>query len=163
MRSLRVVATVLLSVALMSTACSGDDDEGGDKGSSGAPPATGCAADDRKDVYTPGLSKEAGTLSVRLIESNPGPPIKGTNTMTLEVLDAAGQPVEGATLTVTPWMPDHAHGSAVKPVVTATGGGKYTVEQIYLAMAGLWQIKVGVQTAGGGPLQEATFQFCLDG
>jgi len=162
MRSLSVVATVLLSVALMSTACSGDDD-GGDKGSTGAPPATGCAADGRKDVYAPGLSKSAGTLSVRLLESNPGPPIKGTNTMTLEVVDAAGQPVDGATITVTPWMPDHAHGSAVKPVVTATGGGKYTVDEIYLAMAGLWQIKIGVQTAGGGPLQEATFQFCLYG
>ena len=64
MRSLSVVATVLLSVALMSTACSGDDD-GGDKGSTGAPPATGCAADGRKDVYAPGLSKSAGTLPAR--------------------------------------------------------------------------------------------------
>lgn len=153
-----VVALVLWGAALVSTACSADDEPSAD-----APPATGCAADTRKDVYTPGLSKPAGSLSVRLVASNPGPPVKGTNAMTFEVLDAAGQPIEGATLTVTPWMPDHAHGSAVKPVVTAVGGGTYTVDEIYLAMAGLWQIKVGVQGAGGGPLEEATFQFCLDG
>ncbi|MBX3209427.1 MAG: FixH family protein [Labilithrix sp.] len=148
-----------LASVVLSAACSGDDD-----GDSGAPPpATGCAADDRKDIYTAGLSKPAGALSVKLVDATPGPPIKGTNAMTIEVLDAGGQPVDGATVTVTPWMPDHAHGSAVKPVVTGLGGGKYTVEKVYLAMAGLWQIKIAVQPAGGGPLQEATFQFCLDG
>jgi hypothetical protein len=83
--------------------------------------------------------------------------------MTIELLDAAGNPVDGATIVVTPWMPDHAHGSAVKPVVTSLGGGKYAIDKVYLAMAGLWQIKVGVQPASGGALQEAMFQFCLDG
>jgi hypothetical protein len=150
---------VLTSVVLVA-ACSGDEK---DTSTSGAPPATGCAADTRKDIYTAGLSKPAGNLSVKLIESKPGPPVKGTNSMTIEVLDGSGQPVDGATVTVTPWMPDHAHGSAKKPVVTPAGGGKYDVEDIYLAMAGLWQIKVGVQPAGGGAIQEAVFQFCLDG
>ena len=125
--------------------------------------ATGCAADTRKDIYTAGLAKPAGTLSVKLLDSDPGPPIKGTNTMMLEVLDPGGQPVDGATITVTPWMPDHGHGSAVKPAVTALGGGKYSVANVYLVMAGLWQIKVDVQPAGGGQSHEATFQFCLDG
>jgi hypothetical protein len=155
---LLVLSVVMATVALTS-ACSSDDDGSGKSGAS----ATGCAADNRKDIYTAGLSKPAGALSVKLVEARPGPPIKGTNAMTIEVLDATGQPVDGATVTVTPWMPDHAHGSAVKPVVSAAGGGKYTVEKIYLAMAGLWQIKVGVQPPSGGALQEATFQFCLDG
>ncbi|MDF2693425.1 MAG: hypothetical protein K0S65_1808 [Labilithrix sp.] len=148
----------LVSFALVS-ACSSDEGDGG----GGAAPATGCAADNRKDVYTAGLSKPAGRFSVTLLESKPGPPIKGTNAMTLELVDPAGQPLDGATVVVMPWMPDHAHGSAVKPVVTDMGGGKYEVDKIYLAMAGLWQIKVSVQPAGGGPIQEATFQFCLDG
>ena len=158
MRTLLVSSMIVLT-ALMVAACSGDDDES----SSGAPPASGCAADTRKDVYTAGLSKSAGSLSVKLLESRPGPPIKGTNAMTIEILDPGGQPVDGATVTVTPWMPDHAHGSAVKPVVTPVGGGKYDVEKVYLAMAGLWQIKVSVEPPGGGALQEAVFQFCLDG
>jgi YtkA-like len=160
MRS-RLVLSMVVVVAGLAAACSGGDDD--EKGSSGAPPASGCAADNRKDTYAAGMSKTAGSLSVKLVESKPGPPIKGTNAMTFEVRDTAGQPVDGATLTVTPWMPDHAHGTPTKPVVTPAGGGVYNVEKIYLPMAGLWQIKVAVQPAGGGPLQETTFQFCLDG
>lgn len=157
---MRIVLSMIVAAAALTAACSSDDGSGS-TGSGG--PATGCAADIRKDVYTPGLAKPAGTLSVKLLESKPGPPIKGTNTMTFEVVDAGGQPVDGATVAVTPWMPDHAHGSAVKPVVTPMGSGKYVIDKVYLAMAGLWQIKVGVQPAGGGALREATFQFCLDG
>ena len=36
-----------------------------------------------------GLSKSAASLSVRIVEATPGPPVKGTNAMTLEVVDAA--------------------------------------------------------------------------
>jgi YtkA-like len=155
---------LVLSMTLVGAAfvggCSGDDDGGS---SGGSAPATGCAADTRKDIYTAGLSKQAGSLVVKLIESKPGPPIKGTNALTLEVLDAAGAPLDGASVTVTPWMPDHAHGSAAKIVVTPLGGGRYQVDNVYLAMAGLWQIKIGVQPPGGGALQETMFQFCLDG
>lgn len=160
MRTLLVFSMTLLFTAVAG-GCSGDDERSGN--TSGAPPATGCAADARKDVYTAGLSKPAGSFSVKLVESRPGPPIKGTNAMSLEIVDAGGQPVDGATITITPWMPDHAHGSAVKPVVTPMGSGKYEVEQVYLAMAGLWQVKVAIQPPGGGPLQETMFQFCLDG
>ncbi len=156
---------IVLTSALL-VACSSDD--GGAEGGSGNTVATGCAGDTRKDVYTAGLAKPAGTLSVKLLEARtangkPGTPIKGTNALTLEVVDAGGQPLEGATVTVTPWMPDHAHGSAVKPEVKVMGGGKYDVEKVYLSMAGLWQLKVAVQAPNGGPLQEATFQFCVDG
>ncbi len=158
MRRLLVVSMALSSL-VFAAACSDSDDDGG----SGATPATGCAADGRKDIYAAGLTKPAGTFTVKLVEATPGPPIKGTNAMTLELLDAEGRPVDDATVTVTPWMPDHAHGSAVKPEVTSLGGGRYSVEKVYLAMAGLWEIKVSVQPAAGGVLQEATFQFCLDG
>jgi len=160
MQQLLVFSMAVLFIAT-TAGCSGDDE--GSQNTSGAPPATACAADARKDIYTAGLSKPAGDLSVKLVESRPGPPTKGANAMTLEILDAGARPVDGATITVTPWMPDHAHGSGAKPVVTPMGGGKYEVENVYLAMAGLWQIKIAVQPPGGGPLQETMFQFCLDG
>ena len=162
MRTFLGVSMAVVTAAMVA-GCSGEDDSGSSGTTSGSAPATGCAADTRKDVYTAGLSKPAGSLSVKLVESRPGPPIKGTNAMTLEIADAGGKPVDGATITITPWMPDHAHGSAVKPVVTPAGGGKYEVDKVYLAMAGLWQIKVAVQPPGGGPLEETMFQFCLDG
>lgn len=152
---------VAIPVALVLAACS--DERQPTSTDETAAKVTACSTDTRKDVYEPGLSKIAGALSVILVEATPAPPVKGTNALTLEVHDAAGQPVDGAAVTLTPWMPDHAHGSAVKPSVTALGAGRYVVDKVYLPMAGLWQLKVAVQPEGGGPLQEAMFQFCLDG
>jgi hypothetical protein len=108
------------------------------------------------------MSKPAGTLAVKILDSEPGPPIKGVNTMNLEVTDASGAPVDGAKITVTPWMPDHAHGSSVVPSVAPAGGGKYTVSNVYFIMAGLWEVKFTVQSGAAQP-QEADFFFCLDG
>jgi hypothetical protein len=160
---MRLVCALPIALAATLFACSSDSQPSG--GGSNVSPAGvgGRVADGQADVYAPGLTKAAGTMTVKLVEAKPGPPVKGNNELTLEVLDASGQPVDGATVTVTPWMPDHAHGSAVKPTVTPTGGGRYHVTDVYLAMAGLWQIKVDVQPAGGGALQEAVFQFFLDG
>src|SRR5689334_6660824 len=126
MRSPLLASFIVAALAIL-TACSEDD--GG--GSSGA--ARGCAADNRKDTYSAGLTKAAGGLQVRILEATPAPLAKGRNVLMLEIVDAGGQPVDGATVGVTPWMPDHAHGSAVRTVVTPSGSGKYEVKEIYLA------------------------------
>jgi hypothetical protein len=159
MKLLSAPALSLGAAALAGAACSSGDSSS--SSSSGA--GTSCAADGRKDIYTAGLTKPAGTLQVKLVDAQPGPPIKGTNTLMLEIVDPAGNPVDGATVTVTPFMPDHGHGSAVTPIVTAAGSGKYEVTKVYLAMAGLWKITVSVQMPSGGGIQEAAFQFCLEG
>lgn len=156
----RAVLPMSLVAAVVSVAACASDEAPG--GTSAALPASGCAVDGRKDTYAEGLAKRAGPYRVTIIEAKPGPPTKGTNAMTLEILDAADRPVDGATVTVTPFMPDHGHGSAVKPTVTPSGTGRYHVEKIYLAMAGLWRITVSVQPPGG-QIHEVAFQFCLDG
>ncbi len=157
----RPIATVLL-LALAACSNSNDDTTSGSSGSSGR--AGACASDNRKDVYTAGLTKQSAssTLSVKIMDATPAPPTKGTNVMTFQVVDAAGKGVTGATVTVTPFMPDHGHGSAVVPIVKDDGDGKYTVEKIYLAMAGLWTLTVKVEMPGQAP-QEVSFAFCLDG
>lgn len=139
-------------------ACSSDDD--GTEAPAGA--TTACAADTRKDVYAAGMAKPAGGLSVTLVEASPAPPAKGTNAMTIELRDASGAPVDGARIVVVPWMPDHAHGSAVTPVVAAEGAGRYGVSKVYFPMAGLWRVTVTVEAQGQAP-QDAVFQFCLEG
>jgi len=156
-----VCSVLVLSSVMAIAACSSDDSSGSSSSSSGGQ-NSGCAADNRKDIYTAGITKPAGTLQVKLVDAKPGPPAKGTNEMMIEVLDAAGAPIDGATVVVTPFMPDHGHGSAVAPIVTAAGAGKYNVQKVYLSMAGLWKITVSVQQAGGA-IQEAAFQFCLEG
>lgn len=154
---MRVLSPLLFVIILVSAgvACSSGDADGSSGGGA-------CAADARKDVYAAGLSKGAGGLSVRIASATPAPPAKGLNQVMLELTDGAGAPVEHATITLTPFMPDHGHGSPVAPVVTAAGGGRYGVEDVYLPMAGLWTLTVKVETAGAAP-REAVFSFCLDG
>jgi hypothetical protein len=148
----------LLVLTALVLGCSSDDD--GSTATNGSN-ATACAADTRKDLYVAGMAKPAGALVVKLVEAVPGPPIKGMNAMTLNVTDANGAPVDGAILTVVPFMPDHAHGSARKTVIKPTGAGTYEVTDIWLPMAGLWKLTISVQA--NGLTSEAAFQFCVDG
>lgn len=174
---IRPRALVLVAIAatalLLSSACSSGGDGGtssgeSTSGTSGSAAASACAQDTRKDTYAVGLAKQtsttsgAGALSVKLMEASPAPPQKQSNTLTLQVVDAAGKPVENATLSVTPFMPDHGHGSSVKPTVTSKGGGTYEVANVYLPMPGLWRLTVTVQMPNVAP-QDAAFQFCIDG
>lgn len=153
-------ALSLLLAPAWVAACTTSDGRA-DPASDGATSA--CAQDNRKDVYTAGLSKQtAAALSVKLMSATPAPPAKLTNSLTLQVLDAAGQPLDGATLSVVPFMPDHGHGSAVKPAVTARGGGVYEVSNLYYPMPGLWRITVTIQLPNV-TAQDVAFSFCIDG
>jgi hypothetical protein len=153
--------TYFVAGLLLVSACSSEA-EGGGSSSGGSSGSTACAQDTRKDVYTAGLAKQNDALSVKIVEATPSPPKKGTNTMLLQIADGAGKPLDGATVSVTPYMPDHAHGSAVTPVVTPMGEGKYAVAKIYYPMPGLWKVTVTVQMPNSAP-QEVAFNFCFDG
>ena len=104
-----------------------------------------CATDTRAMPYQPGLSfaSVAGTYTVKLLASVPGPPVKGNNTWTLEVDDAAGAPADGLAVSASGYMPDHMHGTTPM-VVTAAGAGTYTVAPVYLYMSGFWQVTVNL-------------------
>jgi hypothetical protein len=132
--------------------------------SAGAPDAgvVGCETNPKAEVYAAGMkqSGDGSKLSFVLVSSDPGPPLRGTNTWKVKVLDTAGQPVTGATLTVTPFMPEHGHGSQVVPTVTAEGD-QYEITNLYLFMPGLWQITV--KAVSGGTTDSAAFTFCVAG
>jgi len=152
--------SLLLAVAWVA-ACSSSDGRADPTASDAATSA--CAQDNRKDVYSAGLSKQtAAALSVKVMSATPAPPAKLTNELTLKVLDAAGQPLDGATLSVVPFMPDHGHGSAIKPAVAPRGGGVYDVSNLYYPMPGLWRVTVTIQLPGVAA-QDVAFSFCIDG
>lgn len=158
----RLSLSVLASAAVVLAACSSDESSSSSSSSSSGTPQTACQKDTRKDIYTAGMTKKASTVSVQIVDATPSPPAKLMNTMNVKVTDAAGNPVDGATISVTPYMPDHAHGSSVTPVVTPKGGGLYAIEKLYYPMAGLWQVTLTVTTPGASP-QDVVFNFCLDG
>ena len=153
-------ALVAAAAAALVVACASSDGGSDPGGSSGT---SACAQDARKDVYTAGLSKQtASAMSVKVMSATPAPPAKLTNELTLQLLDAAGRPVDGATISVVPFMPDHGHGSAVKPAVTPKGGGVYDVTNLYDPLPGLWRVTVTVQMPNVAA-QDVAFSFCIDG
>ena len=110
------------------------------------------------DEYEDGMQKrgEMGIFSIKLT-STPGPPSKGTNMWTLELSDSAGA-IEGAQITVTPWMPEHGHGSTSPVTVTEESGGTYRAHPVELQMLGLWDTEITVEKDG----QLDTLHFVFD-
>jgi hypothetical protein len=139
---------------------------GGDGGSAPADASAdavfaSCTNDPRAEPYRAGLAKpgEAGLLTFTLVGAQPAPPIKGTNQWTVRITDAAGAPVDGLTVTATSIMPDHNHGSSVKPTVRAGGApGAYVVDTLYFFMLGLWRVTLATE---GAAADTAAFQFCV--
>ena len=99
-------------------------------------------------------------LTFVLVEGTPAPPVRGSNTWTVQLLDGAGNLVTGATLVATLLMPDHGHASSVVPQ-TMPSGDSYTIAPLYLFMAGLWQITLVAMTPAGD--DSTVFDFCIPG
>jgi hypothetical protein len=158
------LALVLALSALGPAACSGaasDNAAGG-----GAPVQTAglCDSDPRAMKYAAGMSQATmtGGLKVSLVDAMPGPPAENENVWTIKVTDANGDPVDGATISMKPWMPDMGHGSSVTPVIAAMSGGMYQVTVIDLIMPGIWTNTFTIK-AGSAPATTAVFTFCIDG
>jgi hypothetical protein len=149
---------VSLGCASLAGACSDDD----------APPddtSYNCAAESRDDEFVVGLEKlgQAGKLRFKLLSATPAPPARGDNTWVLQLTAVGGgtpgAPVTGATMTVTPFMPDHQHGSpkttAIQPMAEA---GHYQLAPVNMWMPGLWETTINVSGADG---DRVAFAFCL--
>jgi len=76
-------------------------------------------------------------------------PAVGDNPFTLTIRDArSGAGVEKAAIEVIPWMTMHGHGSSKKAAVRETGGGLYTVHNVYFTMPGTWDLMVNINKKG---------------
>lgn len=123
-----------------------------------------CDRDTRADTYVAGLAKTGTKMSVKLLDSDPGPPIKGVNKWMVEVRDETDTLMTGTQLTVTPFMPDHNHGSSVKPTITELSNGQYEIDNVYLFMPGLWEVRIVAPIPNDmSMVREAKFAFCVDG
>jgi YtkA-like len=82
-----------------------------------------------------------------LIAAEPPRPIVGNNTWSF-TLRVDEEPLEGAAsaTTVTPFMPDHGHGTPTEVVVTEIEPGVYRFAPVHTRMAGYWEIGVDVST-----------------
>ena len=80
-----------------------------------------------------------------------GPPeINQMHSWILHIETAASDKIEGAQILVTGGMPEHDHGLATEPRVTADlGGGDYRLEGLRFHMQGSWEIVLTITTDKG--------------
>jgi hypothetical protein len=152
--------SVMLLLSLAVAACGGSDDP-----VEGPPPVDDgvCANDTRGETYAAGMTFEGENgLTVTLEDASPAPPVALENTWTIEITDAAGAPVTGATLDVEPIMSHggNPHGTPTKVVVTELGGGRYRLSPVYLNMVGFWNTTIRV--TAGSVTDEVELGFCVE-
>jgi YtkA-like len=123
-----------------------------------------CSKETRDDDIVAGLQKtgDRGQVTFRLMSTAPAPPARLDNTWTLH-MESGGQPLDGATVGAKPFMPDHRHGTAIKPVITPMGTpGDYKFDQLNLWMPGLWEITFEATPASGAK-DVTVFRVCIPG
>ena len=126
--------------------------------------STTCGTDTRGELYAPGMTQTGKDhlLTVKLLTSTPGPPIKGNNNWVITVTDTTGAPVDGLAIKVIPFMPDHGHGTPILVGVTPMGNGTYDLNPVNLFMAGLWQVSINMTTTDMH-VDQSVFSFCIEG
>jgi len=87
------------------------------------------------------LSGEASRLVIEVRTAPDQPPERGVDAVQLVVKDSSGTPQDGLQIAATLWMPAMGHGSSVDPTVTARGKGTYVLDNVYLYMPGLWELR----------------------
>src|SRR5437870_2414280 len=108
---LRDLVPLALLLGVLALGCGTRDAMPGGQGSGasgGSDGSSECSGD--FDMYEAGMSRQAepGAVTVVLVESDPAPPVvRSDNTWWLKLTDSEGEPVLGAQLLVTPFMPKH--------------------------------------------------------
>ena len=81
-------------------------------------------------------------------------------TVRVAIVDAAGRPVDDATILIDGGMPEHGHGLPTRPRVTrALGNGLYEIEGVRFNMGGWWEFRLAIEAASGSDV--VTFNLAL--
>jgi hypothetical protein len=150
---------IVLSLALVASACSG----GG--GAPDADEGLACATSGRGETYVVGLEHvgEGGLLDFKLMSATPAPPAFNDNTWIIQLNmmtgGVVGDPATGARITVTPFMPDHQHGTGIRATVEPLPGGQYRLAPVNMWMAGLWEVTLDATV--GTVRDRVVYRFCI--
>lgn len=121
----------------------------------------GCAEETRAEDFHIGLAQEGERTVVEIADAEPSTPIRGDNTWVLKVSDLSGAPMDGMSVGVKPWMPDHGHGTPIQVEVTELGEGQYEATPINLFMAGYWELTSEIVDESG-TTDEVVFRVCVE-
>ena len=158
---LLVLSSVFSSAIGVVASCHGSD------GPPDADEALACMTSGRGDTYVVGLEHPGvgGMLDFKLLSADPAPPARNLNTWVIQVnmmsSGTAGAPATGASMIVTPFMPDHQHGAGAYKVQVDTlpDPGQYKLSDINMWMPGYWEITIDAQV--GAIHDSVVYKFCI--
>lgn len=117
------------------------------------------------DTFVVGLDKvgAAGAVDFKLMSVTPAPPARGDNTWIVQLSSMAagvvGSPLAGATMTATPFMLSHGHGTPINVQITPMAtAGQYQLAPVNMWMPGVWQTTIQVSTPAS---DTAVYRFCI--
>jgi hypothetical protein len=149
---------VVVAGSLVLAACSGDDS---------SDDTVDCTKVTDTDEFVVGLQKTGkdGLLDFKLMSADPAPPARDDNTWIVQISamqsGVVGAPIDGATLTANPFMPQHQHGTPIRVNVTAAGPpGQYTLSPVNLWMPGVWETTI--RATSGDTIDSAVYRFCIN-
>lgn len=152
---MRIASLLVLSLA----ACGGS-------GSSTPDAADDCTNDPRAETFFAGIDHhgDASSLDFVIVSADPAPPARPNNTWVLQVngmsAGVVGAPQTGVAMAVTPFMPDHQHGTPIPVnITTMPTAGQYQLSPINTWMPGLWTVTIQAQS--GSVSDQTTFSFCI--
>ena len=167
MKSLIFRLLSLVSLAATCLAGCGGSDEGSNAvgNATGADETFVSLCEDTADIDTwtqAPISRDGENYSLRLMAISPEPWSVGDNDWRIEVKDKEGAIVDGASLFVTPYMPDHGHGvSPPNYDGIQASDGLYDIDTFNLMMPGFWEMTVTVG-AVDVPTEVIAFRICVE-
>lgn len=124
-----------------------------------------CSTVTGTDTFVVGLEHRgvAGKFDFKLMSIDPAPAARGDNTWIVQVQRIANGTVEaaidGATVSVSPFMPSHMHYTPITAQVTPLTGGQYELRPVNLWMPGVWETTI--QATVGADSDRAVYTFCI--
>lgn len=122
-----------------------------------------CGGPSSAERYYDGISKvsASGRYTVTIVSSDPAPPVKGDNALTIQVTQNDAPADVG--VVVSPFMPHHNHGTAPANYDGVPAANEMVeVPPFYLFMPGYWEYTVKL-TGVDGDEEDVVFAFCVDG
>lgn len=133
--------------------------------------AVACMTSGRGDTFAIGLQHTGmnALYTFKLMSADPPTPSRQKlGTWVVQISwEATGAPVTGASLSVSPFMPDHQHGpGAYTPqIMELATPGQYQISDINTWMPGYWEITIDAITGAATPAKvedTAVFKVCVD-
>jgi hypothetical protein len=155
----RLVLSVSLVSALSTIACHGG------AMTSDADEAVACKTSGRGEMYMVGLEHKGvnDLYDFKLMSAMPAPPMRNLNTWMIQInWEATGAPVTGASLVVTPFMPDHqlGAGGTTPKIQEQSTPGQYQISDINTSMPGYWEITITATTPD--KIEDTVvYKFCI--